>query len=387
MDLPTATSSIAMALAGKTSSVDIPKPRSIGHDKPGHTKTRHGYHCDQPALLPTPPNSISPTLPPQAYKHKYAVFPASPPTAPFQIESDLDLQDPVENTSHPKHDSVGAGLDSAGAITPALLAKHHLPGILLTHGPLAIRHVMGYLTTSVPGFARIPPAKARRLVVASLEGRGTDNGTDVIFEKVGWGRWDARRRGQPARDRTAFNHSPPSRPSHLDHPQAVQIPRGAPWHNTDEGVVYGSSMTGDSAVFSHSDMDYGDHEDVTMLEHEADKMSLDEDYCSSSEPPDDAAVPDDEWDEGDITDEEDWAKIGADALRARSLNGGGLLPRSSFAWRTSQQSVSRSGGGPANSILAKSSPRQQFKFHLPDDIAGDVEERAAIEALLQLGSM
>jgi hypothetical protein len=37
-------------------------------------------------------------------------------------------------------DNVGgfAGLDAAGAITPGLLAKHHLPDILLAHGPLAI---------------------------------------------------------------------------------------------------------------------------------------------------------------------------------------------------------------------------------------------------------
>ena len=75
--------------------------------------------------------------------------------------------------------------------------------------PLAIRHIMGYLATSVPGFAAIPPTKARRLVVASLERSGGDPGLPhggVVFEKVGWGRWDARRRGQPPRARAG---SPP----------------------------------------------------------------------------------------------------------------------------------------------------------------------------------
>ena len=66
-----------------------------------------------------------------------------------------------------------------------MLAKYHLPDIMLSHGPLAIRHIMGYLTTSVPGFAGIPPAKARRLVVGALEGRGGEGGGvdgDVEFE-------------------------------------------------------------------------------------------------------------------------------------------------------------------------------------------------------------
>ncbi|RPB28345.1 hypothetical protein L211DRAFT_751284, partial [Terfezia boudieri ATCC MYA-4762] len=77
------------------------------------------------------------------------------------------------------------------AITPSLLAKHYLPGILLQHGPLAIRHLTAYLIASIPGFSNIPPAKQRRLVVGALEAGGVNG--DVIFEKVGWGRWDARK--------------------------------------------------------------------------------------------------------------------------------------------------------------------------------------------------
>lgn len=40
-------------------------------------------------------------------------------------------------------------------ITPDMLTKHHLPDILLLHEPLAIRYVIGYLATTVPGFTRI----------------------------------------------------------------------------------------------------------------------------------------------------------------------------------------------------------------------------------------
>jgi hypothetical protein len=43
----------------------------------------------------------------------------------------------------------------AVAVAPDMLTKHHLPDILLLHEPLAIRYVIGYLATTVPGFTRI----------------------------------------------------------------------------------------------------------------------------------------------------------------------------------------------------------------------------------------
>jgi Putative Sin3 binding protein len=408
MALQNSVSSIGMALAGKTASVDIPKPRDMGNGRGGFAAVpaRAGHPHGQPVMLPTPPNSISPTLPPQGFKHKHDNFPASPPAlAPLHVESDIDLQDAVEHAKsqdQPLHGPVLRGLDSVGAITPGMLAKHHLPEILLHHGPLAIRHVMGHLATSVPGFAGIPPARARRLVVAALEGRGGDadnprgDGGEVIFEKVGWGRWDARRWGQPPQERPTVNSSPPSSVPDSDSHPGMRIPITSQRRTHEHIPVYGSSLAGNSAVFSHSDLDYGDHEDVTMLEHEADKMSLDgngdmRDYCSSSEAPEEA-IPDEEWNDGDITDEEDWEHIGAAALRARSLNsGGGLIPNSGPTIHSKRQPPRRYGGGPASSALAKSVPGNihfsPFGFALPDSIGGDSEERAAVEALLKLGSM
>lgn len=371
-------SSIAMALAGKTASVDIPKPRSAFASS-GREASRA-----QPALLPTPPNSISPNLPPQAFQRRDLKLPTSPPLATSHVESDIDLAE--DANGHAGH-LTAHDLDSTGAITPRMLAQHHLPEIMLQHGPLAIRHVMGYLTTSVPGFARIPPAKARRLVVAALEGRGNDETGgggqgDVVFEKVGWGRWDARRRGEPPRDAQHLNLSPPSSLSNSYPHRGIQIPA-----KRSGQAPYGSSITGDSAVFSYSEMDYGDHGDTSMLEHEADKMSLDGDereYCSSSEAPDDEMIQDEDWGEEDVTDEEDWAHIGAAALRARSLNAtGGFVSGGHLSQLR--------GGGPASSSLAKSAPRkipiQQLGFAVPDGVVGDKEERAAVEALLRLGSM
>ncbi|KAF7589311.1 DNA-binding proteins Bright/BRCAA1/RBP1 and proteins containing BRIGHT domain [Aspergillus hancockii] len=375
--MATQTSSIAMALAGKTASVDIPKPR-FGFTSGGRESSRSGH----PNMLLTPPNSISPTLPPHAFNGQNARLPASPPFATSHVDSDIDLGDADANSQN-QHQTGAHDPDSVGAITPGMLAKYHLPEIMLQHGPLAIRHVMGYLTTSVPGFSRIPPAKARRLVVTALEGRGCDekNGgsaNDVIFEKVGWGRWDARRRGEQSRDAQQQNLSPPSSFSNSLSQRGIQIPA-----KRDSLQPYGSSVTGDSAVFSFTEMDYGGH----ISEHEADKMSLDGNdhgYCSSSVAPEEE-IRDEDWGEEDVTDEEDWAQIGAAALRARSLNGGGGFVNGLHS------SPQLRGGGPASSSLAKSAPRrppvQQLGFSLPDGMVGDTEERAAVEALLRLGSM
>ncbi|KAJ5183438.1 hypothetical protein N7492_001054 [Penicillium capsulatum] len=360
--------SSTLALAGKTASVDIPHSRS-------KTLPNVAMRPGQPAMLPTPPNSISPTLPPQAFKHRAVLSPGSPLSTVPQLDSDIDLQDAVEHANSQDQPQPAHVADSSGAITPAMLATHYLPDILLQQGPLAIRHVMGFLTTSVPGFSRIPPAKARRLVVAALEGRGPgdaggDGDSDVVFEKIGWGRWDARRRDGGTRAQRPFHaSSPASSVAGSFQQRGLNIEgRTAAWaHGRDP---YRASMA-ESTAFSYSE-DFGargEYEDLDMLEHEADKMSLDGDEpCSSSEAPDD--LPDGEWDEGDVTDEEDWAQIGADALRARSLNGGGLV-RSNVAARAKPLPLA----GPTTPVT-KSAPR-----------TFDTQERAAVEALLRLGSM
>lgn len=272
-----------------------------------------------------------------------------------------------------------------------MLAKYHLPDILLDHGPLAIRHVMSYLTTSVPGFSGIPPAKARRLVVGALEGRGGEGGGpdgDVEFEKVGWGRWDAKRRGQLPKNRGSNVISPPtSAPS--SYSAQLLHPSNTPW-SADGSGQYGTSMGDDSAVFSHSEVEYGEQVDVTM--HEADKMSLDledQGYCSS-EAPEDAGL-DDDLGDGDVTDEEDWEQIGAAALRARSLqNASGGGPFNNYHLAAAQPKRHHRGGPSSPSALDPSPggiPIQHNGFpSLPNGVS-DMNERAAVEALLSLGSM
>lgn len=326
--------------------------------------------------LPTPPNSISPSLPPHGLR-AYETRSAAALGTLEHVDSDLDLHDGPDGSGNDGDDGhendVGSlGAEMVGSVTPALLAKHHLPEILLAHGPLAIRHITGYLTTSVPGFASIPPAKARRLVVGALEGRGSggEGGGlkgDVKFEKVGWGRWDAKQVGKPA----GRASPPPSMPSSYSTGVPIAKSNRFSFDRTRLNAPV-SSWAGDSVV-SRDDIDN------MMLENEADKMSLDGDAsCSSSEaPPEDDVMGDDP---GDVTDDEDWAAVGAAALRAASYSASG--PNRNFL---------SSSGGPSL-LLAKSVPFRMAPQHNKIDFSGlgmasDSQEREAVEALLRLGSV
>lgn len=367
-----------MALNRKSASVDIPKPRDVLATRDNFTAVPAKKHRGD--MLPTPPHSISPNL---------------PPTTRRPSDSDVDVKDaPAENHALNAEalDRLG-DLDSVGAITPGLLAKHHLPDILLSHGPLAIRHIMGYLTTSVPGFSRITSAKARRLVVAALEGRGSGtegagiNG-DVVFDKVGWGRWDARVKGEPARDRSSTTITPPgSLPNSYSH--GLQVPAQRSQHSGSE--VFGTSLTANSAAFSHSEAEYDDQD---MLEHEADKMSLDgnDDGYASSSPGEDIDI---DLGEGDVTEDEDWQSIGAEALRARSLPKAGQIRKPSGGSRIYQPIASYSIASYSSNrhrsrtpALAQSAPSKPRPAHHIQHDAGvnSSSEQAAIEALLSLGS-
>lgn len=319
--------------------------------------------------LPTPPNSISPALPAHGLKAQLQKAAKLEP-----IDSDLDLH---ESTDASARSVSPVNLEASGAITCALLAKHHLPEILLSHGPLAIRHITGYLTTSVPGFSGIPPAKARRLVVGALEGRGGEgaglNG-DVEFEKVGWGRWDARRRGQASRNRQI---TPPHGSASLGIPIS-----GAGVRSVDRIRAHLSRSTGDDFQFSHDD------NDVAMMQFEADRMSMDDDDGSASAscseaPDDDVAMRDDPE---DATDDEDWAAMGAAALRAESYPNmaAARADRDGFASSVRTPGMLRSFS--ASSDMA-SQPQAGSLNMAALAAASDEQEREAIEALLRLGSV
>ncbi|TFB06435.1 Protein STB3-like protein [Trichoderma ghanense] len=352
-----------------TAARDIPQASSLSRDNLTAVAAR-----SDPAMtvtrsrdLPTPPNSISPSFPAHGLKAQLQKARLDP------IDSDLDLHDNA--SGHER--SLSPALESAGAITSSMLAKCHLPEILLNHGPLAIRHIMGYLTTSVPGFSGIPPTKARRVVVAALEGRGGEGrgvDGDVVFEKVGWGRWDARRRGQAARHRQA---TPPSGPSSYTAGIPISRASGRGLGLSRARLNMALSSGGDSVHFSHDD-----RYDVSMMEHEADRMSMDDSASAScSEAPDDDVAMND--DPEDVTDDEDWAAVGAAALRAESY------PNMAAAFESGLSSNTYAGGMrtlPSTFGGAAQPSRARFDYSaFPGP--SDAQEREAVEALLRLGSV
>ncbi|KAL7627048.1 DNA-binding proteins Bright/BRCAA1/RBP1 and proteins containing BRIGHT domain [Parahypoxylon ruwenzoriense] len=364
-------------MASATAARDIPMTSSLSRDNLTAVAAARSVPVTRTHSLPTPPNSISPTLPPHGLKAQLQRVKLD------SIDSDLDLHEGADS------DRISSPpFESTGTITPALLAKFHLPEILLNHGPLAIRYIMGYLTTSVPGFAGIPPPKARRLVVAALEGRGQGHGVegggvsgDVEFQKVGWGRWDAKRRGHPTRDATS--RQPAREGGSGPSPTSIPISKGAGWKADRSRLNARSASNGNSAAFSHDDRD------ISMMENEADKMSLDSldgpASASCSEAPDDEDMIMND-DPEDATDDEDWAAVGAAALRAASYSNP----------TEARQGTNHLSSHVYNSCGFRSFSANSGMLREPrlDNIdldalaaSSDAQEREAIQALLQLGSV
>lgn len=393
-----ATSSIAMALASPLTTANAPgvhDPVDINIAATGDAK-----HA---AALLTPPNSISPNLPAFGAVHPTV---HSPP--PINIEQEMDMQDfdedrdmvdenefALEPAGTPLSKGALSGLDASAAITPAMLAKHHLPGIMLGNGPRPIRYVMGELTQSVPGFSRIPPAKARRLVVAALESRqgGGPNG-NVTFSKTGWGRWDAHIKGS-SRDSGvgSFNDghlSPPrsERSSYAMSNGDSAVHMAAPRAHSGRRKHHSHGSWTASSLREEDELEL----DLEEPENEADNMSLD------GEEPRYVDNDDDSSSMNDDTDDEDWAAVGPAALRKASLPtpGAPRLNYNSIAIPAMRPSISwnrrPSSGFDQRSFQHSASLPYRSSFANPasgslDPATATPEEQAAVAALMSLGSM
>jgi hypothetical protein len=140
----------------------------------------------------------------------------------------------------------------------------------------------------------------------------------------------------------------------------------------------GSSAGGPwSAAFSHDDRD-------NMMDHEADKMSLDgSGSASCSEAPDDDDMRMND-DPEDLTDEEDWAAVGAAALRATSYQPQANRP---FHFDNVYNPL---GVRSCSASAGMARPPQFGNLGFSASALGDTsaaQEREAVEALLSLGSV
>ncbi|KAF2744856.1 hypothetical protein M011DRAFT_407868 [Sporormia fimetaria CBS 119925] len=371
-------SNIAAAFAAQASSAHIAIHRSSGS----------APASDHRSMLLTPPNSISPTL--RALKPRPGVRAAE--VRPLQPDSDVDLQDAVEHARAQDLPSSAlsrealAGLEAAGQITPAMLAKHHLPKIFMGHGSMPVRDIMAHLAQSVPGYSRIPPAKARRLVVAALEHRaGGGLHGEVVFEKVGWGRWHVK--GQRAESGKGVPIAKGAQHGGLTPPPSVDsavgglaVPR---WRQQAEG--YSGSWAAGSMEDSRDDEDM------------ADDMSLDGSESSDSD------GSDMDIDMDDQTDDEDWSALDPQSLRTdtrghrleyRDYN---YLSRSTGAHymrSSSSQSAPRSRAARTATpgflhptSAARGHTGSALPSHAFSGVLGTTSEREAAEALVAMGSM
>ncbi|KAK5173799.1 DNA-binding proteins Bright/BRCAA1/RBP1 and proteins containing BRIGHT domain [Saxophila tyrrhenica] len=380
---------IAAALDLPSASVDIPKAHGVTAAEPGFAGD------GKLASLLTPPNSISPNLQadtmPGSYQSVEPMNIAEEGRAqePGEFEAAKEEEQQPPPAATPLSKGALSGLDASAAITPALLAKNYLPGIMLGNGPRPIRYVMGELTQSVPGFSRIPPAKARRLVVSALEGRhGGGPDGNVAFCKTGWGRWDAHIKGS-SRDSGvgSFNDG------HMSPPRSERSSYAM--SNGDSGVNmrgprlpsrYRDQRSGgswqDSSLREEDELEMD--MDMDVPENEADKMSMDGDGSVDA---------DDSSSMNDDTDDDDWAAVGPEALRKASLPTPGA-PRFNYnaiAIPTSRpsRSLSRRPSGMSQrhlhpSSLPYSSSNRRSSAALSPALATP-EERAAIAALMSLG--
>ncbi|CDK29760.1 unnamed protein product [Kuraishia capsulata CBS 1993] len=99
------------------------------------------------------------------------------------------------------------GLAAAARVTPNRIA-----GLLLKQGPLPIRHITGHLASQINGFSSLSLSKQRRLIISALE--LGDPITGCVFEKIGWGQWEARKVSEEEvrlrNSKQALSTSPPS---------------------------------------------------------------------------------------------------------------------------------------------------------------------------------
>lgn len=356
----------------------------------------------------TPPSSLDShrrTNRPSTHIKRVAKLPPTPPitAAAASSKANRDLQKfKVNNLVLPQAaiavdesttDHVPLSVDALSdlasnlAITPELVAKDHLPGILQRHGPLASRQIVAHLGQALPGFARLSSSKARQVVTQALHTSPDPSSTSaryVFYTEDGMGLWNCR----------PFAPTPTS---HADLAtsliQAMDIdsspPRPTSHPMSPLSPIHEQRPT--SSLRSVGDALDG----MSMSDHDAvHDMSTDDDVMSS----------------GDETDVEDWAAIGVRGMLASvpaaTTNTSRInyndLAISGREYNRRFSSAAHGSRRPSRSTLTKPAFRRQSSRKTTPAIAIAVatrpaqvfdamdarspEERDAVEALLRMGS-
>lgn len=389
-------SSISKALTEGATTIRIPHPFGASDHKT--TEAGVGDKIGIDTGLPTPPNSISPYLPAHSLSARARKDHIGSP--PAQVDSDIELGDAVDLPTNNNNDfksgystSTDPGARAAhGIISPTLIARDYLPDIVLGKGQVAVKEVISQLSSSLPGFTDIPPAKARRIVVGALETRhgGVDGG--VEFEKTGWGRWVGRLKQQQQQPRRPVG---PMRTISEDHSLAANGPPTVRRKTSAMKIPGNSGHTRKQRRLSHgswaadSNNDQADRTDIGIFDQDDEEMRIDADGDRTNR----YRVArhktgiDDETFFSD-TDEEDWASMGVDAWRPGSYSGVMRHRRTSRRSRTKSPFALIGQSLPARSDASMPSQRRPTVQTLDfTGVDADAQERDAIEALMKMGSM
>lgn len=293
--------------------------------------------------------------------------------APLSLEAGLDKEFGNNTRQHVVTQlSEGAliGLDRSQTISTSMLAHDHLPKIMLGNGPLATRHIMSCLAQTIPGFSRIAPNKARKMLLDALMMRTVPLGDGLVeFRKAERGRWHAHVVGD------ASGH-----PADLD--------KHAKRHAASESDVESCAISRPGSEAPPSpDARFRDvWASISMRSHDeaADDMSMDDEASS-----------------GEETEAEDWFSKGPQAMRDsvpaavkvthKRFNYNAAAMSSSMYRRRFSSSTSRSRQWSRPALVTSIAAQQALPSLSPGEQRSapthSIQERDAIQALLQLGSM
>lgn len=127
----------------------------------------------------------------------------SGPNSPLALGSSPTSSAAVASVGNPNVGPLNTNsplaLAAAASVTPEKLAN-----LLLIQGPLPIRHITSHLALTIPGFGDLSLSKQRRLIISALD--SVDPVNQVRFDKVGWGRWAARKTDSPVTSSSTLLH-------------------------------------------------------------------------------------------------------------------------------------------------------------------------------------
>lgn len=245
----------------------------------------------------------------------------------------MDGHPSTSSPNGPLNTNSPIAIAAAAAVTPDKLSR-----LLLSQGPLAIRHITSHLALTITGFADLSLSKQRRLIIAALDSGDPIN--NVVFEKVGWGRWTARKTDghhikSSKRRESITAHlntgKPPMSPILRAADSQYLQSRGGAWADdvdlADDDMMFHNSArkppSHDTAVFDDDDEDEEDYEEDDDYDlnshgrlHRVMGVKLESNGHHRRRDSNTGRIH-----RGGDTDEEDWRGMGAASLRNTSCSG------------------------------------------------------------------